>query len=142
MALPIRQNRLSLWALREAGVPGDQPVQQLRVALRQAVDDIDEPMHLKIAAAMLKRFEWSFFAFLGRISYSAYLFHFAVLDVLATFLPHGTGFGNFIVGVVCVGLGTVAVAWTSSRTLEAWSVDLGRYIVKRLDLSAPERKAA
>jgi peptidoglycan/LPS O-acetylase OafA/YrhL len=96
---------------------------------------------LLFTAVMLKRFEWPFFAFLGRISYSAYLFHFAVIDVLATFLPPAAGLANFALGVVGAGLGTVAVAWTSSRTLEAWSVNLGRYIVGRLDSSAPDQKA-
>ncbi len=97
---------------------------------------------LLFTAAMLRRFEWPFFAFLGRISYSAYLFHFAVIDLLATVLPRATGYANFGLGLVGVGLGTIAVAWASSRTLEAWSVDLGRYLVKRLDSTAPARKAA
>jgi peptidoglycan/LPS O-acetylase OafA/YrhL len=91
---------------------------------------------------MLRRFEWPFFAFLGRISYSAYLFHFAVIDLLATRLPHATGFASFGLGLVGVGLGTIAVAWASSRTLEAWAVDLGRYLVRRLDASVLARKAA
>lgn len=97
---------------------------------------------LLFTAVMLKRFEWRWFAFLGRISYSAYLFHFAVIDLLATLLPHATGYANFGLGVTGVGLGTIAVAWASSRTLEAWSVDLGRYLVRRLDSSAPAQKAA
>ena len=97
---------------------------------------------LSFAALMLRRIEWPFFAFLGRISYSAYLFHFVVIDVLATLLPHSAGFASFGLGVVAVGLGTIAVAWASSRTLEAWSVNLGRAIVKRLDVSAPDQKAA
>ena len=97
---------------------------------------------LLFAAVMLKRFEWPGFAFLGRISYSAYLFHFAVIDLFSTRLPHAAGFAGFGLGVVGVGLGTIAVAWASSRTLEAWSVDLGRYLVKRLDSSAIAQKAA
>ncbi len=97
---------------------------------------------LAFTAVMLKRFEWPFFAFLGRISYSAYLFHFAVIDLLATLLHRTTGFASFGLGLVGAGLGTIAVAWASSRTLEAWSVDLGRYLVKRLDSSAHAQKAA
>ena len=97
---------------------------------------------LLFTAVMLKRFEWGFFAFLGRISYSAYLFHFAVIDVLAALLPRATSYAHFGVGLAVVGLGTIAVAWASSRTLEAWSVDLGRTLVKRLDASAPARKTA
>ena len=97
---------------------------------------------LLFAAVMLRRFEWRFFAFLGRISYSAYLFHFAVIDLLATVLPHAIGFTTFALGVASVGLGTIAVAWFSSRTLEAWSVDLGRYLVRRLDARAGARETA
>jgi exopolysaccharide production protein ExoZ len=96
---------------------------------------------LLFTAVMLKRFEWPFFAFLGRISYSAYLFHFAVIDLLAPLLPRAGGYAIFGLGLVGVGLGTIAVAWTASRTLEAWSVDLGRYLVKRLDSTAPAREA-
>jgi peptidoglycan/LPS O-acetylase OafA/YrhL len=95
---------------------------------------------LLFTAVVLKRFEWSILGFLGRISYSAYLFHFAVIDTLSTVLPHTTGYVDFGVGLVAVGLGTIAVAWVSSRTLEAWSVQLGRYFVRRLDLPAPAHK--
>jgi len=52
------------------------------------------------------------------------------------------GYASFALGVAAVGLGTIAVAWASSRTLEAWSVDLGRHLVKRLDSRAPARKTA
>ena len=97
---------------------------------------------LLYTAMMLRRFEWRFFAFLGRISYSAYLFHFAIVDLLVVLLPHTTGLVNFGIGLLGVGLGTIAVAWISSRTLEAWAVDLGRNLVKRLDLSAPNEKTA
>jgi exopolysaccharide production protein ExoZ len=100
---------------------------------------------LLFAAAVLKRFEWRFFAFLGRISFSAYLFHFAVIDVLATWLPHKApeaSIGGFAIGLASVGLATIAVAWVSSRTLEAWSVDLGRYFVAKLDTSVRERAVA
>jgi exopolysaccharide production protein ExoZ len=97
---------------------------------------------LLFAAVMLKRFEWRFFAFLGRISYSAYLFHFAVIDLLAAWLPHATGFASFGRGLGLVAIGTIAVAWASSRTLEAWAVDLGRHLVRRLDASGLKQNAA
>jgi exopolysaccharide production protein ExoZ len=96
---------------------------------------------LAFTAVMLKRFEWHFFAFLGRLSYSAYLFHFAVIDLLASVLPRVGGLADFGLGLVGVGVGTIAVAWASSRTLEAWSVDLGRHLVKQLDRSAPGQAA-
>ena len=97
---------------------------------------------LLFAALMLKRFEWRFLAFLGRVSYSAYLFHFAVIDVLAAWLPHGTGLASFGLGLVLVAAGTIAIAWASSRTLEAWAVDLGRHLVRRLDASVLKQNAA
>jgi exopolysaccharide production protein ExoZ len=97
---------------------------------------------LLFAALMLKRFEWRFLAFLGRISYSAYLFHFAVIDVLAAWLPHAMGFASFGRGLGLVAMGTIAIAWASSRTLEAWSVDLGRHLVRRLDASVLKQNAA
>lgn len=97
---------------------------------------------LLFSALMLKRFEWRFLAFLGRISYSAYLFHFAVIDVLAAWLPHATGFASFGRGLALVAVGTIAIAWASSRTLEAWAVDLGRHLVRRLDASVLKQNAA
>ena len=90
---------------------------------------------LGFAAAMLQRHEWPALAFLGRISYSAYLFHFAVIDLLALCLPRSTGLATFALGLAGTLAGTIAVAWVSSRTLEAWAVDLGRTLVARLDAS-------
>lgn len=90
---------------------------------------------LVFTAAVLKRHEWTPFAFLGRLSYSAYLFHFAIIDLLDLWLPRTPGLWNFAVGLICTSLATIAVAWISSRTLEAWSISLGRYLVSRLDAS-------
>jgi len=56
-------------------------------------------------------------------------------------LPRVGGLADFGLGLVGVGVGTIAVAWASSRTLEAWSVDLGRHLVKQLDRSAPGQAA-
>jgi peptidoglycan/LPS O-acetylase OafA/YrhL len=91
---------------------------------------------LGFAAAILQRHEWRPLAFLGRISYSAYLFHFAVIDLLALCLPHSGGLATFALGLAGTLVGTIAVAWLSSRTLEAWAVDLGRSLVARLDASS------
>ena len=90
---------------------------------------------LGFAAVMLQRYEWRALAFLGRISYSAYLFHFAVIDLLTLCLPRSTGLATFAFGLAGTLAGTIAVAWLSSRTLEAWAVDLGRSLVARLDSS-------
>ena len=92
---------------------------------------------LGFAAAMLQRHEWPALAFLGRISYSAYLFHFAVIDLVALCVPRSGGLATFALGLVGTLVGTIAVAWVSSRTLEAWAVDLGRSLVARLDASRP-----
>jgi len=100
---------------------------------------------LAFAGIVLRRFEWTFFAFLGRISYSAYLFHFAVIDVVAAWLPRHSERANLVdfgVALAVIGLATIAVAWASSRTLEAWSVNLGRALVAKLDASARRQTAA
>jgi len=100
---------------------------------------------LLFAGVVLSRFEWTFFAFLGRISYSAYLFHFAVIDVVAAWLPRRSTAANVVdfgVALAVIGGATIAVAWVSSRTLEAWSVNLGRALVARLDASARRLPAA
>lgn len=100
---------------------------------------------LLFSGLVLQRFEWRFFAFLGRISYSSYLFHFAVIDLVAAWLPrrsHGADVIDFGLGLLITGIATVAVAWVSSRTLEAWSVGLGRALVARLDASTRRRRLA
>jgi peptidoglycan/LPS O-acetylase OafA/YrhL len=97
---------------------------------------------LVFTAAVLQRHEWRFLAFLGRISFSAYLFHFAVIDLLSLWLPRDPSLAGFALGLACTGAGTIAVAWLSSRTLEAWAVDLGRTLVARLDASLRDRAVA
>ena len=97
---------------------------------------------LSFTAAVLRRHEWRFLAFLGRISFSAYLFHFAVIDVLALVLPRATSLWVFAVGLAATTLGTIVVAWGSSRTLEAWAIDLGRALVSRLDATRRDKAAA
>jgi exopolysaccharide production protein ExoZ len=100
---------------------------------------------LLFAAVVLRRLEWTFFAFLGRMSYSAYLLHFAVIDVAVAWLPRQSQAANLVdfgVGLAIIGAGTLAVAWMSSRTLEAWSVSLGRALIARLDASARRLPAA
>lgn len=91
---------------------------------------------LVLTATVLKRYESRALAFLGRISFSAYLFHFAVIDVLVLVLPSEPSISTFIIGIFLTIGFTAFVAWVSARTLEAWSVELGRFIVDRLDRSA------
>jgi peptidoglycan/LPS O-acetylase OafA/YrhL len=94
---------------------------------------------LAACAAVLGRRDWAPLAFLGRLSYSAYLFHFAVIDVLVRWLPFAPGDATFLAALVAALAGTIAVAWVSSRTLEAWSIEAGRRIVARMGagLAAP-----
>ncbi len=97
---------------------------------------------LLLAAVVLQRYELRPLAFLGRISYSAYLFHFAIIDILALWLPHSGGLAIFGLGLVGTALGTIVVAWLSSRTLEAWAIALGRLLVARLDAAIRDKAAA
>ena len=97
---------------------------------------------LLFTAAVLRRVEWRPLAFLGRISFSAYLFHFAVIDVLALWLPSSRSLVGFGVGLAATAVGTIAVAWLSSRTLEAWAIALGRALVARLDATSRAKATA
>ena len=97
---------------------------------------------LALAAGVLQRIEIRPLAFLGRISFSAYLFHFAVIDLLVPLLPGAPGLTTFATGLALTSVGTIAVAWISARTLEAWSTELGRALVARLDRATRARKAS
>ena len=89
------------------------------------------------ASVVIGRFESRLLAFAGRFSYSAYLFHFAVLDVLTAWTPEPLRHGllPFTVALVLTCLGTGVIAWLSSKTLEAWSIAYGRTLVRRVNES-------
>lgn len=65
-------------------------------------------------------------AFLGRLSYSMYLFHFAVLYGLGQWLGGQIG---YLAASSLTLAGTVAIAMLSQRTAERWSQDLARTLV-------------
>jgi peptidoglycan/LPS O-acetylase OafA/YrhL len=90
---------------------------------------------LLFTAGVLRRYEWRVFAFLGRISFSGYLFHFAVIDILALWLPNARTLAGFLLGLGATSVATIAVAWLSARTIEAWSIALGRALVRLVDSS-------
>ena len=87
------------------------------------------------AAVVIGRFESRWLAFAGRFSYSAYLFHFAVLDLVSLAVPDALRHGllPFAGALAATCLGTAAIAWVSSRTLEAWSIAYGRALVRRVN---------
>jgi exopolysaccharide production protein ExoZ len=71
-------------------------------------------------------------AYVGRLSYSMYLFHFAVLYFLER------AFGNswsYSIGMAITLAITIAIAAISQATAERWSQDLGRYLIARLNKS-------
>jgi len=92
------------------------------------------------SSAVIGRFESRLLAFAGRFSYSAYLFHFAVLDVLSLWTPEPLRHGllPFAAALVLTCLGTGVIAWLSSKTLEARSIAYGRTLVRRLNESGAE----
>lgn len=78
-------------------------------------------------------------AWLGRLSYSMYLFHFAVLYGLEQLF--GTAW-PYSVGLAATLLATVAIALLSQRTAEKWSQEVGRRVISALTETAPERQKA
>src|SRR5579863_3083665 len=72
-------------------------------------------------------------AYIGRLSYSMYLFHFAVLYFLERYFGKG---GPFIVGFVLTVPITMAIAMVSQRTAEKWSQDAGRRLIATIDAKA------
>lgn len=74
--------------------------------------------------------------FLGRISYSAYLLHFAVLEAasnsLKTFLEpewQESGLAYALLGVLTLA-GTVPLAWLAHRYVERPGIDLGAKLIR------------
>jgi peptidoglycan/LPS O-acetylase OafA/YrhL len=69
-------------------------------------------------------------AYIGRLSYSMYLFHFAVLYLLERYFGNGW---PFLLGVMATLPITVAVALVSQRTAEKWSQDAGRRLITAIE---------
>jgi exopolysaccharide production protein ExoZ len=72
-------------------------------------------------------------AYIGRLSYSMYLFHFAVLYFLERYFGNGW---PFFLGLLATVLITMAIAIVSQRTAEKWSQDAGRRLIAAIDASA------
>lgn len=77
-------------------------------------------------------------AAMGRVSFSAYLFHFWVLHLYQAFPEalgrDATGFGAvaaYLAGLPVVLLSTYVIAWMSYRTVEMPMINLGRQLVAR-----------
>jgi exopolysaccharide production protein ExoZ len=89
-----------------------------------------------IALVLAKNITWKPLEWIGRLSYSMYLFHFAVIDFV--FMPLAgkflTGIPDYLCGLAGTILVTSGIAWISGRTLEAWSSGWAR---KCIDLLKP-----
>jgi peptidoglycan/LPS O-acetylase OafA/YrhL len=74
-------------------------------------------------------------AFMGRLSYSMYLFHFAVITgvekLAGTALP-------FLAAAIATLLVTIAIGMLSQRTAERWSQNAGRALAGMLDAARLE----
>ncbi len=97
-----------------------------------------------LAAIVWGALHWSMgervLAYIGRLSYSMYLFHFAVLYFLERYFGKG---GPFLVGFVVTVPITMAIAIVSQRTAEKWSQDAGRRLIALIDSkAAPHLPAA
>ena len=81
---------------------------------------------------------------MGTLSYSMYLFHFAIIDTFTMFAPlewrEGTIFYVCFLALVLVA--TVAAAKISGVTLERWSSDLARTVISRMGRSKAPRLSA
>ena len=81
---------------------------------------------------------------MGTLSYSMYLFHFAIIDTFVMFTPRewreGTLF--YVTFLALVLAATVAAAKISGVTLERWSSDLARTVISRMGRSGAQRLSA
>jgi len=73
-------------------------------------------------------------SFIGNLSYSMYLFHFAVIDLLVRLIPseRRDGTAMYLCMFLLVVVVTSGVAKLSSLTFEAWSSAISRAIIARL----------
>lgn len=71
--------------------------------------------------------------FLGRISYSLYLFHFPIIAALVHGLPEGAPL--WLVGALAVPL-AMGLAALSTRWIEAPCIDMGRHLARALTAKA------
>lgn len=87
-----------------------------------------------MALVLKKGLHWKPLSFLGQLSYSLYLFHFAVLDLVVGPLAGRffQGLPDYFLGLaLTLGL-TILVAWISGRTLEAWSSTWAKKFIEKV----------
>ncbi len=86
-----------------------------------------------LAAAVGSSIRWNWatkwLAYVGRLSYSMYLFHFAVLFFLERIFGNGW---SYLVGMAATLSITIAIAVVSQATAERWSQELARYLIGSL----------
>jgi peptidoglycan/LPS O-acetylase OafA/YrhL len=68
-------------------------------------------------------------AYIGRLSYSMYLFHFAVIAGLEHWFGPTLPFSLALIATLA---GTLAIGVVSQRTAEKWSQDAGRALIRSL----------
>jgi len=73
-------------------------------------------------------------SYIGNLSYSMYLFHFAVIDVFARLISAGHREGNavYLLALLLVMVATSAVSKLSGVTFERWSSQIARVAIARL----------
>ncbi|MBX3621799.1 MAG: acyltransferase [Rhizobacter sp.] len=83
-------------------------------------------------------------AYVGRLSYSMYLFHFAIIATLVMAIPPGWREGtlSYVMFLALVLVATVAVAKISAVTFERWSADLAKAFIARLGSGSTRRYSA
>lgn len=73
------------------------------------------------------RIELMVVRYLGQLSYSMYLLHFAAITLVFDYVPHG----GTLIAIALVLAGTTAASYISFRTGERWSQTLARKLVIR-----------
>ena len=84
-------------------------------------------------------------ALMGRVSFSAYLLHFAVLKIVADqpFLRpvfHMTGWSAivaFAVALICIVVIVLAGSWCTYRLVETPMIGFGKALIRRRRLAVP-----
>ena len=88
---------------------------------------------MTLAALVGSSIRWNlatkWLAYIGRLSYSMYIFHFAVLYFLERIFGNGW---SYLIGLITTFAITIAIAAVSQATAERWSQELARYIVGSL----------
>lgn len=73
---------------------------------------------------------WRLLETLGRYSYSMYLFHFLVIDLLARVLPLPAGPASLLVAAALTTLGAFAIALATQKTIEGPARALARKLTR------------